>query len=172
MKIRKMKRLCSATALGFILLISGSTSNAETLWKATNYTYVKSYHPSEWYADKYYGEASVKGSDRTRTTNAYYYYLWTRISYDVQGNIRRAYAYSQGPNSNFQAKTNIVAKDLWNLSPVKTKAYYAYDRRPIPMNITPYSSMSIQSNSKVLNDEIHSGELIEGQVIDENDIAR
>ena len=171
MKLQKVKKVFSATALGLILFTNGSTSNAETLWRASNQTYVKSYHPSEYFADKYYGEASVKGSDRTFTPTVAYYYLWTRISYDVQGDIKRAYAYSQGPNSNFQDKANITVKDKWNLGP-KTKSYYAYSRRPVEINVTPYNNVYIQSNSINMKDEIHSGRLIDGEVIDENYINR
>ena len=53
------------------------------------------------------------------------YYLWTRITYDVQGEETSATAYSLGPYSSKQVISTVMAYDKWNLGP-KTRALYNF----------------------------------------------
>lgn len=116
-----------------LLLIKSNVSFAgfEYLWKFSDGTYVSTEHGG-FFADTYYGTASVRGTDRTY--NSQYgnraYFLWTKITYDVQGDITSTTAYSGGPNNSSDVVKKITAKDKWN-DEKKTIAYYDYDTKDL-----------------------------------------
>ncbi|MET3617894.1 hypothetical protein ABID14_001529 [Peptoniphilus olsenii] len=100
-----MKRITRMAVALFILIsivIGNAFASVNTLWRASDYTFVKSEHGDNFLADTYIGTASVRGRDRGVSSDGRnIYYTWTRITYDVQGDIQSATAESGGKyNSN------------------------------------------------------------------------
>lgn len=124
-----MKKNYTVFLLVLILMLSLTTTafgSIKTLWKVTSNTYVSSEHGDNFFADTYYGIAAVRGTDRS--LNSSYrnvYYKWTKITYDVQGDIYSTTAYSANKNDSTKVVENITVKDKWNFGP-QTKVYYNY----------------------------------------------
>ena len=140
-------------------IISMAYASVATLWRATNTTYVTSEHDDNFWADTYYGEASVRGADRgLNSDNRNVYYKWTKITYDVQGEIYSKTAYSNGKYDTNQVIERITVKDKQNIGP-KTKAYYNY-----AAGIVDGSVGSFPGNEEVF----YSGGLfVDGEAIEE-----
>lgn len=71
-------------------------------------------HGDNYFADTYYGTASVRGADRVKINHMIYYYNWTRIVYNVQGDIYSTTAPSYGKDNPNQVIRTITVKDKWN----------------------------------------------------------
>ena len=126
-----MKRLTNKKALLFLSVVlffvptTQTYAATTTLWSASNTTYVTTEHGG-YFSDTYNGTASVRGADRSlNSSGRNVYFLWTRITYDVQGSQSSATAYSGGKNDGRQVIRTVQVKDLWN-NGLKTKAYYNY----------------------------------------------
>ncbi|MFM1538402.1 hypothetical protein [Helcococcus bovis] len=139
------------------------------LWKATSTTYVKSEHPDGYFSDTYYGTASVRGADRVKRNNMIYYYDWTQITYDVQGDIYKTRADSYGKNNPNQIIREITVKDKWNLGP-KTKVYYNYSEKTLGSYYNSYNiNRDINVNAHSDSEQnIKGGLLMEGEIIIED----
>ncbi|MCM3741607.1 hypothetical protein M3210_15240 [Oceanobacillus luteolus] len=116
----------------FVTSVSASTT---TLWRHSSNTYVTSYHPDNYFSDYYKGTASVIGTDRISQGNHTYSFAWTRITYDVQGDVSSKTANSRSSTDNVRRSTILEVYDKWN-NGSKTKAYYNYGLRL-------YGSMSV-----------------------------
>lgn len=79
---------------------SVSFAKFQYLWKGGSGTWVSTEHGDSYWADTYYGEASIKGTDRGYSNRGELIcYTWTKITYDVQGDLSYKIAYSPGQNS-------------------------------------------------------------------------
>lgn len=163
-----MRKLFKKSAVYFsmIFVLTVLSKNVyakvQTLWKATNTTYVKSEHPDNFFADDYYGTASVRGADRVNRNGKLFYYNWTQITYDVQGEITRGRANRDLNNDKRQVIKSIHVKDKWNFGK-KTRAYYNFDEGMIPLNA--YTNYSIEKNvipNSYTEQNIKGGELLDG----------
>lgn len=83
----------------------------------------------------------VRGTDRGYDKQFGYgvYYIWTKITYDVQGDKSYVIAYSGGKNDSTVVKRNITVKDKWNFGDT-TKVYYDYDTRYVDLKPGPIES--------------------------------
>ncbi len=121
----KKTRKILLTALSALAILSLGTHylQAKTTWihKLSSYTYVKSYHPDNFFADTYTGTLSIKGSERYGDRRSEYPYS-ARITYDVQGSITRGFLYSEGERDTKVRTKVVTVKDKWNLGP-KTKVF-------------------------------------------------
>lgn len=123
-----MKRFIKMGILGVVISLVLSTQSfaaVQTLWRATSTTYVTTEHGDGFFADKYYGTASVRGADRVIIQGRNRYFIWTRITYDVQGTIYSVTAHSGSKNNTKQVVKHITVPDKWNFGP-KTRAFYNY----------------------------------------------
>ncbi|MFM1564728.1 hypothetical protein [Helcococcus ovis] len=141
---------------------SVSFASVMTLWQATSTTYVKSEHPDHFFADTYYGTASVRGADRVKENHVIYCYNWTKITYDVQGDKYSTTANSYGKDNTNQVVREITVKDKWNYG-TKTGVYYDYSESTLG---SYFSFRSALSDDK--NEIIRSGQLIDNKSIIEN----
>lgn len=148
----------------FILIFGGvSYAKVTTLWRVTSTTYVTSEHADDYLADTYYGTASVRGADRVKKNNMIYYYNWTRIVYDVQGEIYSTTAPSYGKDHPNQVIRTITVKDKWNDGP-KTIAYAEASKSTLG------SYFNSDGVSRMLNESesIDFVELLDGQTVIED----
>lgn len=92
-----------------------------------------------------------------------YYYNWTRIVYDVQGDIYSTTAPSYGKYHPNQVIRTITVKDKWNNGP-KTRAYAEASKSTLG------SYFNSDGDSMMLNEseKIDSIKLIDGQSIIED----
>lgn len=141
MKIKNNKffRIGLLTVMSVFTINTVSFAGFQYLWKVSDATYVSTYHPDYYSADTYDGTASVRGTDRGYDSKTGYksYYVWTQITYDVQGTIYRATAYSKGKNDSVARVKTVRAYDEWN-DGEKTRALYDYgtawvDTKPGPI---------------------------------------
>lgn len=137
--MKKILKFCLLTLMITLSMSSVSFAGFQYLWKVSSGTYVSTYHPDYYFADTYDGTASVRGTDRGYDSKTGYgsYYVWTQITYDVQGTIYKARAYSKGKNDSVARVKTVRAYDKWN-NGEKTRAYYKYhsacvDTKPGPV---------------------------------------
>lgn len=155
-----------------ILLPTLSYAAVTTLWSATNTTYVSSEHGDGYFADTYYGVASVRGADRTvNYDNRNIWYRWTEITYDVQGDRSSTRAYSGDKYNTNQVVKNITVKDKWNNGP-KTRALYNFSSSiadgNTPMYLTSYTGLIDNDYEIIGGGELKDGEIIrEGRVLEQ-----
>ena len=152
---KKLRKIFSIT-LAVLLLFTGYTAFAKVtyLWRATSTTYVTSEHGDSYFADTYYGTASVRGADRVRRDGRIYGYDWVSITYDVQGDEYKTRADSYGRDNPNQIIRNITVKDKWNNGPKTTVQY----------NYRNYVAAEHYSSPVDLSDTvIEGGEYFEGQ---------
>lgn len=115
--------------LNIIFLWTLSTSaSTSMLFYHSEHTYVSSYHPDNYFADEYVGTASVRGTDRVVRNQETYGFAWTRITYDVQGEVSSKTAISGSNTDNVTRKVTLTVYDKWNFG-TKTKAYYSVGYR-------------------------------------------
>lgn len=136
---KKLRKMLSISMLTMLMMLSVKTTvfaGLEYLWQVSDATYVSTEHADGYFAYTYYGTASVRGTDRGYDNKTGYgvYYVWTKITYNVQGNYSSATAYSGGKNDSSQVVEKITVEDEWNNGP-KTIAYYDYDTAYV--NVTP-----------------------------------
>lgn len=150
-----MKKKHFIALLFTLIIIFGGVSYAKvtTLWRATSTTYVTSEHGDDYFADTYYGTASVRGADRVKINHMVYYYEWTRIVYDVQGDIYSTTAHSYGKDNTNQVIRTITVKDKWNFGP-KTRVYAEASKKPI-------GSYFNSNGNNIMFNEIESLDFIE-----------
>lgn len=172
-----MKRFIKMGILGVVISLVLSTQSfaaIQTLWRATSTTYVTTEHGDGYFADKYYGTASVRGADRVIIQGRNRYFIWTRITYDVQGDIYSVTAYSGSKNNTKQVVKHITVPDKWNLGK-KTRAYYNYATGIVDGSTPGYptNKSSIRYENKNNEDDIlyGGGILNEGDVIVEDCIV-
>lgn len=167
--MKKISKQLFVVILATILLPTLSYATVTTLWRATNTTYVSSEHGDEYFADTYYGVASVRGADRTvNYDNRNIWYKWTEIIYDVQGDRSSARAYAGNKYNTNQVVEKITVKDKWNNGP-KTRALYDYSSSIADGNTPMYL---ISDENLIDNDyEIRGGgELKDGEIIREGKV--
>lgn len=131
MKVKSMLKVIIVLMCLLILpndVVNGKTT---TLWRHSSYTYVTSYHPANYFSDYYKGIASVRGLDRIARGNRYYGMAWTRITYDIQGNVSSKTAKSTSNSDKTRRQVVLEAYDKWNVGS-KTKALYNYGTRDLP----------------------------------------
>ena len=115
-----------------ISLLSTSVSYAKVtrLWTGSDASYVESKHGDSYFADKYYGTVSVRGSDRVINKGRYCYFSEVRLTYNVQGKNYIVAARPTSKNSNRPVVKKIEVKDKWNNGP-KTTATYSINYAPV-----------------------------------------
>mgnify|MGYP003518062085 CR=1 FL=1 len=116
--------------LSFILICMyavPSMALTSYLVNLTGNTYVKSYHADNYFADTYTGTVSVRGADRFYDPRSLTtcWPGWTRITYDVQGNISQKQINSTGSSDKTTRTATITVEDKWNIGP-KTNVYGNY----------------------------------------------
>lgn len=164
-----MKRFIKMGILGVVTSLVLSTQSfaaVQTLWRATNTTYVTSEHGDGYFAYKYYGTASVRGADRVIMGGRNRYFKWTRITYDVQGKRSSATASSGTKDNTKQIINHVWAKDLWNDGP-KTRAYYNYDTGIVDGSSPGYPTK--KANNKP-QDNKSDDSLTGGGILNEGDV--
>lgn len=118
-----------------------------TLFKLTANTYATSYHGDNFFDDTYVGKVSVRGLDRFYTGSGGYiaYPTYSRVTYDVQGNISQKQVNPNGKTDSNIRTASITVKDKWNIGS-KTKVYGKYGEGWVS-NGQP-SRKAIQNNMK------------------------
>lgn len=165
-----MKRFIKMGILGVVISLVLSTQSfaaVKTLWRATKTTYVNTEHGDGYFADKYYGTASVRGADRVILQGRNRYFIWTRITYDVQGDISSATAKSGSKNNTNQVVKHVTAYDKWNIGP-KTRALYNYSTGIVDGS-TP-GTRSRKANIRYENKNNEEDILYGGGVLNEGDV--
>lgn len=121
-----MKRILLMVVLTFSLVATVNAS-VTTLFKFSSGTFVTSEHADNYFADTYIGTAAVRGTDKIYNGSYHppgiYYFTWTRVTYNVQGDFSSTTAYSSGPTDNVSRKSQITVKDKWNFGS-KTEVYW------------------------------------------------
>lgn len=117
-KIAKLLLLITVTTL----CMGGIASAKVTVldWWSSN-TYVTSEHGDSYWADTYTGTVSIKGTDRKYNGSRYLYPVFSRITYNVQGDITKKQVNSRGGDDNVRKIATVIVKDKWNFG-AKTKA--------------------------------------------------
>lgn len=131
--MRRKIGLCLAIMLALVMVI-GVYARVDTLFWHSDGTYVTSEHGDYFLADTYYGEVSVRGTDRTICEDdRECYFEWLRIRYNVQGEISEVTTYSYGQNDAAKRIERIKVKDKWN-NKAKTTVHYNYKTTPLRGN--------------------------------------
>lgn len=172
-----MKRFIKMGILGVVISLVLSTQSfaaVQTLWRATATTYVTSEHGDGYFAYKYYGTASVRGADRAIYRGRNCYFIWTRITYDVQGDISSATAKSRSKNNTKQVVEHVTAYDKLN-NGKKTRALYNFSTGIVDGSTpgTPSKKANIRYENKNNEEDIlyGGGVLNDGDVIVEDCIV-
>ena len=107
------------TVICCLLVTMVINAKVTRLHEWTSNTWGESEHGDSYWADTYTGTVSINGSESYREGGKTKYprYIW--LTYDVQGDITKVSAYSEGTRTIQRSKT---VKDKWNFGP-KTKAY-------------------------------------------------
>lgn len=93
----------------------------EILWQGAPNCFVATEHGDEWYADKYYGTASVRGADRgINEDGRVVWFLWTQISYNVQGDVTVARAEASNKYNEHTVVKKVTVDDKWNFGEEST----------------------------------------------------
>lgn len=92
------------------------------LWTGTTNSWVSSEHGDNYFADKYIGRVSVRGSERFEGSK---FIQWTRVTYDVQGDLSSRTISSMNPSDSVTRQASIEVSDKWNLG-AKTVVRYKY----------------------------------------------
>ncbi len=135
--MKKISKIVVSMLL-FTLLTINISAGWVTLFEYTPNTRVWYYHGDGLLADQYDGYARVRGADWRKVGNIWNYYTWTRITFDVQGDISSATAYSGGQSNTTAVQRTVTAKDKWNFGP-KTKALYNYGMSQVTGGVYPDS---------------------------------
>lgn len=145
--MKKFLKFCLLTLMITLSMSSVSFAGFQYLWWVSSGTYVSTYHADNYWADTYYGTASVRGTDRTYDYKKGYksYYVWTKITYDVQGDIYYAKAYSRGKKDSVARVDKVTAYDKWN-DGEKTRALYNYQTAFVDTKPGPIPSKKAKSN--------------------------
>lgn len=101
------------------------SASVSTLFRLTEDTYATSEHADDFFADEYIGRVSVRGKDRFYTGLYTAYPTYSKVTYDVQGDISSKQVDSTGKNDDKVRTGSITVKDKWNLGS-KTKVYGNY----------------------------------------------
>lgn len=163
--MKKYFRICGITFMMMLILGTSSYAKREYLWKATNTTYVETSHPDNYFADEYVGYASVRGADRVMYGGKNYYFKWTKITYDVQGDKISRTSYSEGKNDTSQRIVRLDATDKWNLNPTKTKAYYSYEKAVVDGSSPGGRSRSSNKESSIVNEGLLDRTIVEPGIV-------
>lgn len=151
-----MKRkvaICLALMLAILFGVSVYAKVTVLFWHSDG-TYATSEHPDFYLADTYYGEVSVRGTDRDICDNdRECYYEWVRIRYDVQGNKSEVTTYSYSQDDPAKRIERIVVKDEWN-DKEKTTVHYNYRLTPLRGNNVHSVGDSIYGGGVLRNNKI------------------
>lgn len=111
---KKFTMLLSALILS--VAIPSITSYATNHWQLSDRTYVHNEHEGFW-SDTYIGTVSVYGKDVLVEGQYFYYPNFSRITYDVQGDISREQVDSYGENDSIQRTSQITVtiSGIWAL---------------------------------------------------------
>ncbi len=90
-------------------------------------TYVESYHSDSYLADEYKGTVSVYGLEEIIQDGRWYYPTYSRLVYDVQGDITNLQVYSTGETDSKQRIDTVTVKDKWNAGD-KTTCKYSFGK--------------------------------------------
>lgn len=137
MKVKKLSKaiVCSMC----LLMLLPVQANASYLWKHSSSTYVESVHIGYW-SDEYTGTTSVKGTDRLGKSDGTWSFAWTKITYDVQGDVTTWTSNSTSSNDSVRRYKTQIVYDKWNNSS-KTTVNYNYGLRyvsgALPYNDPP-----------------------------------
>ncbi len=134
--MRKVSKAFSIVVIVVFFVAGVVYAKTTMLAKWTSDTYVKSYHPDGFFADKYYGTVSVRGTDRKSFYNKPFYPRYSLIKYNVQGEIFKEIVYSENSTDNVLRVRKIVVKDQWDFGPVTTVRGEIGKGDP---NLAPYS---------------------------------
>ncbi|WP_455067585.1 hypothetical protein [Parvimonas micra] len=147
--MKKFFKFCLLTLMITLSMSSVSFAGFQYLWRISSGTYVSNYHPDYYFADTYDGTASVRGTDRGYDSKTGHgsYYVWTQITYNVQGTIYKARAQSKGKNDSVARVKTVRAYDKWN-NGEKTRAYYKYHTARVDTKPGPIPTKKIK---KLLN---------------------
>lgn len=118
-----------------LLLFSISTVLGARLFTWAPNTYVDSSHPT---IDRYDGVVSVKGTDWAASNGYFRYPCWTRLTYNVQGQVTVLEVKSLGQsdaNARVQKKS---VYDQWNFGS-ETTAQYNYETKQAETDLRPQS---------------------------------
>lgn len=119
-----MNKKLISKILFIAVLASGMNAFAGTItldsWSSK--TYVSSYHPDNYFADTYVGTVSICGTDRKSNGGGWLYPHESKVTYDVQGDVRTCSVYSNSDTDNTTRTNSITVKDEWDAGP-KTQVY-------------------------------------------------
>lgn len=120
----KQKRRRMIAALLVMCCIPTMTALAGTTWWGyTEYTYVSTYHSDFYLSDTYTGTVSVRGADWIGELPNFHWPMYSRIKYDVQGNIFTTEVNSKNERDEVQRMDTITVKDIWNFGSATTCTY-------------------------------------------------
>ena len=123
-----------AVMLGCMSLMTVLASNT---WSLSSRTYVKNYHEGGL-SDTYVGTVSVYGADWIDIGGRFGYPIYSRITYNVQGDVSSRQVNSTGSDDIKQRVSSITVKDKWNFGS-KTTCNYSFGKAARNTNIQPYT---------------------------------
>lgn len=133
-----MKKKRNVIGLSIMLICSFSmAAMASNIWRLSSKTYVENYHEGGL-SDTYVGTVSVYGADWIDIGGKFGYPTYSRITYNVQGDVSSKQVNSTGPDDGKQRVSKITVKDKWNFG-AKTTCNYSFGKAGRNTNIQPYT---------------------------------
>lgn len=133
--MKKKRNLIGLAVMTICIL--GMAVMASNTWSLSSRTYVENYHEGRL-SDTYVGTVSVYGADWIDIGGKFGYPTYSRITYDVQGDVSSKQVNSTGPNDAKQRIAKITVKDKWNFGS-KTTCKYSFGKASRNTNIRPYA---------------------------------